>query len=92
MRTANATSKAPTPMTTKDIQNYIEVDLGQHMRHDPALLLEATQETASEFELDEWGVLRFMLANEPMSGTHSYGFHTRYGRSVRDHFASIYYA
>ena len=77
-------------MTSKNIKNYIEVDLGQPMRHDPEMLLEATQETASTFDLDEWGVLRFMLADEPMDGTHSYGFHTRYGRAVREHFSFIY--
>ena len=59
-------------MTSKDIQDYIEVDLGHDLRHDPEMLLEATQETASIFDLDEWKVLRFMLANEPMAGTHSY--------------------
>jgi len=77
-------------MTSKDIQDYIEVDLGQPMRHDPDMLLEATQETASIFELEEWKVLRFMLANEPMLGTHSYGFHTRYGRAIRENFKFIY--
>ena len=78
-------------MTSKDIQDYIEVDLGHDMRHDPEMLLEATQETASEFELDEWGVLRFMLADEPIGYSHSYGFHTAYGRGIVDHFSSIYY-
>ena len=77
-------------MTSKDIQNYIEKDLGQPMRHDPEMLLEATQETASIFDLDEWKVLRFMLANEPMAGTHSCGFHTRYGRAIRENFTFIY--
>ena len=79
-------------MTSKDIQDYIEVDLGQPMRHDPEMLLEATQETASTFELDEWKVLRFVLANEPMVGTHSYGFHTRSGRAITAHFSFIYHA
>ena len=73
-------------MTSKDIQDYIEVDLGKDMRHDPEMLLEATQETASTFGLDEWKVLRFMIADEPMLGTHSYGFHTRYGRAIRENF------
>jgi len=58
--------------------------------HDPEMLLEATQETASIFDLDEWKVLRFMLADEPMLGTHSYGFHTRYGRAIRENFTFIY--
>ena len=77
-------------MTSKDIQDYIEIDLGHDLRHDPEMLLEATQETASIFDLDEWKVLRFMLANEPMLGTHSYGFHTRYGRAIRENFTFIY--
>ena len=77
-------------MTKQDIQDYIEVDLGHDLRHDPEMLLEATQETASTFELDEWKVLRFMLADEPMLGTHSYGFHTRYGRAIRENFKFIY--
>ena len=78
-------------MTSKDIQDYIEVDLGHDMRHDPEMLLEATQETASTFDLDEWKVLRFMIADEPMLGTHSYGFHTRYGRAIRENFSFIYH-
>ena len=79
-------------MTSKDIQDYIEVDLGKDMRHDPEMLLEATQETASTFDLDEWKVLRFIIADEPMLGTHSYGFHTRYGRAIRENFSFIYHA
>ena len=79
-------------MTSKDIQDYIEIDLGQDMRHDPCMLLEATEETAHAFELDPYDVLRFMLANEPLAGTHSYGFHTRYGRAIREHFSFIYHA
>ena len=83
-------AQSNTTMTSKDIQDYIEVDLGHDLRHDPEMLLEATQETASIFDLDEWKVLRFMLANEPMAGTHSYGFHTRYGRAIRENFQFIY--
>ncbi len=79
-------------MTKQDIQDYIEVDLGHDLRHDPEMLLEATQETASTFDLDEWKVLRFMIADEPMLGTHSYGFHTRYGRAIRENFSFIYHA
>jgi len=78
-------------MTSKDIQDYIEIGLGKPMRHDPEMLLEATQETAYEFELDEWSVLRFMLADEPIGHSHSYGFHTRYGRAIREHFSFIYH-
>ena len=58
-------------MTAQDIKNYVEVDLGQSLRHDPDMLLEATQETAATFDLGEWKVLRFMLANEPVMHSHS---------------------
>lgn len=78
-------------MTKQDIKNYIERDLGHDLRHDPEMLLEATQETASTFDLDEWKVLRFVICNEPMAGTHSYGFHTRYGRAIIENFKFIYY-
>ena len=88
---AELPDQTETPMTSKEIKNYIEIDLGHPMRHDPEMLLEATQETASEFELDEWKVLRFMLADEPVMHSHSYGFHTRYGRAIREHFSSIYH-
>ena len=79
-------------MTSKDIQDYIEVDLGKPMRHDPVMLLEATQETASTFDLDEWKVLRLVLANEPILGSHNYGFQTAYGRSIIENFTFIYHS
>ena len=78
-------------MTSKDIQDYIEIDLGHNLSHDPDMLLEAIEETAATFELDQWKPMRFMLANEPMNGTHSYGFQTSYGRAIRNHFSFIYH-
>tara|TARA_S200002703_G_C3601196_1_gene184614 strand:- start:238 stop:477 length:240 start_codon:yes stop_codon:yes gene_type:complete len=79
-------------MTSKDIRNYIRLDLGEAIRHDPEMILEAVQETSEAFDIDEWELLRFMLANQPMAGTHSYGFHTAYGRAIREHFSFIYQA
>ncbi len=77
-------------MTSKDIKNYIRLDLGEAIRHDPDMILEAVEETSDAFDLDEWSLLRFILANEPMDGTHSYGFHTAYGRAITEHFSFIY--
>jgi len=77
-------------MTTTDIQNYIENDLGREVRHDLEQLLEAVHETSDTFDVDKKGLLKFMLYNEPMTGTHSYGFHTAYGRAIREHFSFIY--
>ncbi len=77
-------------MTAQDIIDYIEQDLKCEVKHDASRLLRATHQVAWVYELDEWSVLRFILANEPMRGTHSYGFHTRYGREIVDLFANWY--
>ena len=71
-------------MTSKDIQNYIEVDLGKHASRSE-MLLEATQETASNLKLTS-GVCSVHVADEPIGYSHSYGFHTSYGRAICDHF------
>ena len=78
-------------MTSKDIQEYIENDLGSDVRHVLDTLLEAVQETSDAFDVDQEGLLRFMLANErALPGTHSYGFQTAYGRAISEHFQFIY--
>lgn len=78
-------------MTTDYIKDYIVNNLGCDVRHDLDTLLEAVQETSDAFDVDQEGLLRFMLANErALPGTHSYGFHTAYGRSIREHFQFIY--
>ena len=85
-------SDAPEIQVDTDyIRDYIENELKCEVRHDLDTLLEAVQETSDAFDIDQEGLLRFMLANEPMAGTHSYGFHTRYGRAIRDHFSFIYH-
>jgi len=75
---------------TDYIKGYIENELKCNIRHDLDTLLEAVQATSDAFDIDQEGLLKFMLANEPMAGTHSYGFHTRYGRAIREHFSFIY--
>lgn len=78
-------------MTTDYIKDYIENDLSSDVRHDLDTLLEAVQETSDAFDVDQEGLLRFMLANErALPGTHSYGFQTAYGRAIREHFSFIY--
>ncbi len=77
-------------MTTDYIKDYIVNNLGCDVRHDLDTLLEAVEETSDTFDVDQEGLLKFMLANEPMTGTHSYGFQTAYGRAIREHFQFIY--
>ena len=75
---------------TDYIKDYIENELGSDVRHDLDTLLEAVQETSDAFDVNQEGLLKFMIANEPMVGTHSYGFHTAYGRAITEHFSFIY--
>ena len=78
-------------MTTDYIKDYIANNLGCDVRHDLDTLLEAVEETSDAFDVDQEGLLRFMLANErALPGTHSYGFQTAYGRAIREHFSFIY--
>ena len=77
-------------MTKTDIEDYFDLVVEMPMRHDPEMLLEAATETGAAFDLDPYQVLRFMVENQPMTGTHSYGFHTPYGRAIREHFSFIY--
>ena len=79
-------------MTLSDVQDYFTYVVQEVCVHDPEMLLEAATETGATFELDPYNVLCFMVENKPMTGTHSYGFHTRYGRAIREHFSSIYHS
>lgn len=78
-------------MTVQHIQDYFDYVIQEVCIHDPEMLLEASTETGAMFELDPYDVLCFMVENKPLPGTHSYGFHSAYGRSIREHFSSIYH-
>lgn len=77
-------------MTIQHVQEYFDNVVQQPLRHDPDTLLEAAHETGAMFELDPYDVLRFMVENKPLNGTHSYGFQTAYGRAIADQFTFIY--
>ena len=79
-------------MTLSDVQDYFDYVVQEVCVHDPEMLLEAATETGATFELDPYNVLCFMVENRPMTGTHNYGFHTRYGRAIREHFSFIYHS
>jgi hypothetical protein len=79
-------------MTLSDIQDYFDYVVQEVCVHDPEMLLEAATETGATFKLDPYNVLCFMVENKPLPGTHSYGFHSPYGRSIREHFSFIYHS
>ena len=77
-------------MKAQEIQDYIVSNYG-HVRHDINSMEVALQVTADEFEVDIKELFHFVIENVPMKYTHSYGFHTAYGRELMDTFKSEYY-
>ena len=81
-------------MTGEEVEKYIKEDLGYEPRHDVDAISHAANEVAylysSSTTVEQ--VVRFMLANEeiPTLATHSYGFHTRSGRGLRELFTENY--
>lgn len=68
-------------ITQKYIKEYITRNYGA-LRHCPKALKSAINKTAKENKADPFGLFHLLIENEPMNGTHSYGFHTRYGRHL----------
>lgn len=77
-------------LTTKGIARYIRENHGE-LRHNPESLKVAAQKTARKYKLNTLEVFLFMIEDKPLCGTHSYGFHTRYGRAIRETFECEYY-
>ena len=80
-------------MTGKEIEKYIMKDLGFIPRHNMEALSIAAKRTANLFEdVEPKRVIEFMLDDKPIGAcyTHSYGFHTREGRAMREFFTKIY--
>ena len=65
---------------------------GWDLRHDVDALAFAAEKTANLFsDVEPMRVIKFMLGDEPIKGfTHSYGFHTRDGRAMREFFRTKY--
>ena len=76
----------------KEIENYVENE-GWELKHDVDALAFAAEETAIRCNAEPMSIIKFMLGDVPMSGhyTHSYGFHTREGRGIREFFGNKYH-
>ena len=74
-----------------EILSYIESE-GWELKHDANALAFSAEETANLFsDIEPMRVIKFMLFNEPIgSFTHSYGFHTRDVRAMREFFSTKY--
>lgn len=79
-------------MRTKQVKDYIENTLEQTPRHNCSALAKAITKSSKRFDQDEFDMMYLLLENKPIGGyTHSYGFHTSYGRELIDTMANYYY-
>lgn len=81
-------------MTGQEVKDYIKNELGHEPRHDVDAISDAASELAYLYSNSTTAeqIIRFMLANEeiPALATHSYGFHSRNGRRIREMFSEYY--
>ena len=80
-------------MTPDTVQDYIVDELGMTPRHNIMSLTQAISDIAEEQDLPHKEVMKLLLANEPTSNgmSHSYGFHTRWGRFIINTIQERYY-
>ena len=74
-----------------EILSYAKKE-GLELTHDINALAFAAEKTANLFsDVEPMQVIKFMLGDVPIgSFTHSYGFHTRDGRAMREFFGTKY--
>ncbi len=80
-------------MTPDVVQDYIVNELDKKPRHNIMSLTQAIFDIAEEQDLPHEEVMKLLLANEPTSNgmSHSYGFHTRWGRFIINETQERYY-
>ena len=93
LATTGLTAKNLLKMTSKEVKQYIK-DLGHEPRHNVDAISHAANEVAYLYSSSTTAeqVVEFMLADKPIPtlATHSYGFHTRSGRGLRELFTENY--
>lgn len=75
-------------VTPKGIENYLQQYGG--CRHDTNKMATALKIVAKRHEIKSIDLFHFIVENKPMEYTHSYGFHTGYGRGLIDEFTYEY--
>jgi hypothetical protein len=79
-------------MRAKQVKDYIENTLEQEPRHNCSALAKAITKSSKKFDQDETDMMRLLLENKAIDGyTHSYGFHTAYGRELIETMKDYYY-
>jgi hypothetical protein len=79
-------------MTSKQIKDFIENELQSTPRHNLSALAKAITKSSKQFNQNEFDMMYLLLQNSPIdSFTHSYGFHTAYGRELINTMQDYYY-
>jgi hypothetical protein len=79
-------------MTSKQVKDYIENELQSTPRHDLSALAKAITKASERFNQNEFDMMYLLLENSPIDNlTHSYGFHTAYGRELIETMSNNYY-
>jgi len=76
-------------ISQKYIKDYITENYGE-VRHNLKRMSKACRIVAKKYGYTPKQIFHFMIEEEPLTGTHSYGFHTRYGREIREEFEIEY--
>lgn len=79
-------------MRAKQVKDYIENELQSTPKHNLSALAKAITKASKQFDQDEFDMMMLLLEDRPINGyTHSYGFHSAYGRELIDTMATYYY-
>ena len=78
-------------MKAFEIKEFIVNELGCAPRHNLYSLASAITDIAEEQDMNEDKLMRLLLGNEPVGMSHSYGFHTRWGRFIIEETQNRYY-
>lgn len=77
-------------ISQKYIKDYITENYGE-VRHNLKRMVKACMAVAKIYGYTPKQIFHFMIEQEPLTGTHSYGFNTRYGREIREEFEVQYH-
>ena len=79
-------------MRATQVNDYIVNTLEQEPRHNCSALAKAITKASKKFSQNQFDMMHLLLENRPIDGyTHSYGFHTAYGRELIETMKDYYY-
>jgi hypothetical protein len=79
-------------MRATQVKDYIVNTLEQEPRHNCSALAKAITRASKKFNQNQFDMMYLLLENSPIDNyTHSYGFHTAYGRELINTMQDYYY-